>query len=110
MEKSFTLDAREQNALQQFDQARTQALAMVGALTLDMEQAKKNLESAQEGQRAFIRQALAVRDVDRYENARAANGSLIVTVPDPMPEVLPPPAIEGRRDSRLNGPAKNLTE
>lgn len=105
MEKTFQLDARENNALQQFDQARTQALAMVGALTLDMEQAKKNLESAQEGQRAFIRQALAVRNVDRYENARAGNGSLIVTVPDPAIETTPPALVEGvHRELRPNGP------
>jgi len=106
MEKSFQLDHREIAALQQFDQARTQALAMVGALTLDMEQAKKNLETAQEGQRAFIRQALAIRDVDRYENARAANGTLLVTLPDDALAEMPPPvgAISRKEPLRVNGP------
>jgi hypothetical protein len=106
MEKTFQLDAREGNALQQFDQARTQALAMIGALTLDMEQAKKNLDSAAEQQRAFIRQALAVRNVDQYDNARAANGTLIVTVPDTPPNAPASPVevMAPHRENRTNGP------
>jgi multidrug resistance efflux pump len=105
MEKTFNLDQREVNSFQQFDQARTQALAMIGALTLDMEQARKNLDSAAEQQRAFIRQALASRNVDRYENARAANGQLIVTLPDSSDAPTPPVEIGGgRKEQRTNGP------
>jgi hypothetical protein len=85
MEKTFTLDQKETAMLAQVDQERTQALAMVGALSLDMEQARKNLDTAAERQRSFIRQALSTRGVDRYENARAANGALIVTMPDEVP-------------------------
>jgi len=72
------------------DQERTQALAIVGALSLDMEQARKNLDSTAERQRAFIRQALNNRGVDRYENARASNGTLIVSVPDQVDLPLEP--------------------
>jgi hypothetical protein len=82
MEKLFNLDQKETAMLAQVDQERTQALAMIGALSLDMEQARKTLDTAAERQRSFIRQALVNRGVERYENARAQNGSLIVTMPD----------------------------
>ena len=85
MEKTFELDQKEAGYLAQVDQERTQALAMVGALSLDMEAARKNLDTAAERQRSFIRQALSTRGVERYENARAANGSIIVTMPEGMP-------------------------
>jgi hypothetical protein len=103
MEQTFKLDPKEQAMLTQVDQERTQALAMVGALSLDMEQARKNLDSAAERQRSFIRQALTSRGVERYENARAQNGALIVTMPDEMPvPQLPVPT--GAKLERVNGP------
>ena len=102
MEKVFQLEQKEAALLGQLDQERTQTLAVVGALSLDMEQAKKNLDAAAERQRAFIRQALSNRGVERYENARAANGSLIVTLPDAPPEFTAPAP---RTAAGLNGPA-----
>jgi hypothetical protein len=98
MEKTFTLDQKELATLQQVDQERTQALAMVGALSLDMEQARKTLDSAAERQRSFIRQALDKRGVERYENARAQNGALVVMLPDEMPAAGIGPKME-----RVNG-------
>ena len=85
MEKSFQLDQKEITLLGQLDQERTQALAMVGALLLDLEQAKKNLDTAGERQRACVRQALTNRSVDRFDNARVQNGALLVTLPDQNP-------------------------
>jgi hypothetical protein len=85
MEKTIALDQKEQTMLAAVDQERTQALAMVGALSLDMEQARKNLDTAAERQRSFIRQALVSRGIERYENARAQNGALIVSMPDEPP-------------------------
>lgn len=87
MEKTYHLDQLEQTMLTQIDQERTQALAMVGALSLDMEQARKNLDTAAERQRAFIRQALGTRGVDGYTNATARNGALVVTLPDSPPSL-----------------------
>jgi uncharacterized membrane protein len=106
MEKTWQLDQREAALVQQMEQERQSALAMVGALTLDMRTAEKNLEASAERQRAFVRQALMTRGIDRYENARLANGALVVTVPDAPP--LPPgpvPVDSGdvRMAPRLNG-------
>jgi hypothetical protein len=82
MEKTIQLDQKELGQMAQADQFRTQALAVVGALSLDMETARKNLDAAQERQQSCIRQALANRGIDRFENARAQNGVITVTVPD----------------------------
>jgi hypothetical protein len=109
MEKVIQLDQKEQTMLGQVDQERTQALAVVGALSLDMEQARKNLDAAAERQRSFIRQALTSRGVERYENARAQNGSLIVTMPDEMPPQLPVPT-GGSKLERVNGPIDAVRE
>jgi hypothetical protein len=103
MEKSFPLDSRESAACGQLDQQRTQCLAAVGALSLDMEQARKNLEATAERQRAFIQQLVAAKGIDRFENARVQNGALLVTVP----EVFQLPSIEAPA-ARPNGAAAEL--
>jgi hypothetical protein len=100
MEKTFTLDQKEAALLAQVDQERTNALATVGALSLDMEQARKNLDTAAERQRSFIRQALAARGVDRFESARAQNGTIVVTMPD-APTMLPTPPLEGGTSNKM---------
>jgi len=109
MERTFTLEQKELAMLSAVDQERTQALAMVGALSLDMEQARKNLDSAQERQRSFIRQALVSRGIERYENAQARNGTLIVTMPDEPPAIHQegsgPKAVE-----RVNGSTSEARE
>lgn len=84
MEKTFHLDQKEGLFLSKINEERQTALAVVGALSLDMEQARKTLDSVAERQRAFIRHALVTRGVDSYENARAQNGALIVSLADPQ--------------------------
>jgi len=87
MERTFQIDQREAQQLQQMDQERMQALAAIGALSLDMEAARKNLDAVAERQRAFVRQACDKRGLDKYDGARMQNGTLFVTVPD-MPVAL----------------------
>lgn len=108
MEKTYQLDQREAALFGQADQERTQALAVVGALSLDMETARKNLDTAAERQRMLIRQALSTRGVERYENARVQNGSLFVSMSD-MPISVPEPE-GGVVMDRVNGPAKQLKQ
>jgi len=107
MEKQFNLDQRETALLEQLDKERQQALAMVGALSLDMEQARKQLDTAAERQRAFIRQALTTRGIDRYENARAQGNVLMVSLPD-EPLVMPEGGIQ--RPAGLNGPVVDISK
>lgn len=114
MEKTFQLDQKESGLLAQLDQERTQALAAVGALSLDMEQARKNLDSAAERQRGFIRQCLSTRGVEQFQNARLNNGALVVTMPEAMPQLnLPPAPIPSdgiKVVERLNGPASDIVK
>ncbi|HEY6272612.1 MAG TPA: hypothetical protein VIX19_11550 [Terriglobales bacterium] len=109
MEKSYQLEQREVANLSQLEQERTQALAMIGALSLDMEQAKKNLDSSAERQKAFVRQALANRGIDKYENARTQQGTLFVSLSDPPPDLAKPEVVRNIHD-RPNGPVHNTTE
>lgn len=94
MEKSFSLDQKEHAALAGLEQERTQALAAIGALMLDLEQARKNLDGSVERQKAFIRQSLAARGIERFDNARLVGGSVVVSLPDEpmgmMPTLVPP--------------------
>lgn len=111
MEKVYHLDQKETAMLAQVDQERTNALAMVGALSLDMEQARKTLDSAAERQRSFIRQALSSRGVERYDNARAQNGALIVTTAEEPPTFSAPSAEAAvPRMDRVNGPIDLVRE
>jgi hypothetical protein len=108
MEKSYQLDQKEMNLLQPLDQERTNALATIGALSLDMETARKNLDTAAERQRAFIRQALINRGVDRFDNARIQNGALLVTIPDSNPATDNPAGM--RVADRPNGTPADVRE
>jgi hypothetical protein len=111
MEKTFQLDQKETGLLAQLDQERTQALAAVGALSLDMEQARKNLDSAAERQRGFIRQCLSSRGVEQFQNARMQNGALVVTMPEVMQPIPVQPSEGGlKMVERLNGPASDVVK
>lgn len=104
MEKTFQLDQRESAMLQSLDQERTQALAAIGALSLDMETARKNLDVAQQKQQSFLRQAVMTRGVDRFENARMQNGALVVALPDAPPASALTAAID-KDIEKVNGAA-----
>jgi hypothetical protein len=82
MEKTIQLDQRELQQAGQIDQARMQALAQIGALSMDMEQAKRNLEVANEQQRSFMRQALAAHGIEQFDSARPVPNGILVTIPD----------------------------
>lgn len=111
MEKSYQLTQKEVSQLGQLDQERTQALAAIGALSLDMEQARKNLDSAAERQRGFIRQVVSARGVERFENARLQNGAVVVTLPT-EPTLMPAPPMESDMPhiERVNGPIIDTKE
>ena len=85
MEKAISLDQREIMGLSQIEQERTQALAAVGALSLDMENARKNLDSILGRQKNFIMMVLSNRGIDRYESARLIGREIIVNLPEIVP-------------------------
>lgn len=95
MEKTFKLEPKELAAHNQLEQERTQTLAQIGGLSLDLEAAKQRLNSALEHQRSFIRSALIHRGVDQFQAAQIMNGSVICSIPD-EPMAAPAEVIEGR--------------
>ena len=85
MEKSIKWEGNEAMMMQGLDQKKTQALAQIGALMMDLETAKKNLEAVNEEFKSAIRNALASRGINQVETARPVPGGLIVNIPD-VPE------------------------
>lgn len=91
MEKTIHLDQAVMQTAQGIDQELTQAWAQIGMFSEQLEQARKLRDQAIEKQRGLMRQALATRGIDRFDNARPGMqpGTITVSVPD-MPEVIPP--------------------
>ena len=109
MEKTFQLDQKELAVLQQADQERTMALAQVGALSLDMETARKNLDAAQERQKFHIRQAVTARGIERFAAARQQDSTLIVAIMEEPPAAAGKPSLTGdinKMVERVNGAAE----
>lgn len=111
MEKSVPLNQAETQLVQQFDQERTNALAMYGALTMDIKNAEKQVEAAMEKQRAFLRSTLITKGYTQYDNARLVNNNteIVISVPDQpqgFQEVIEP--VPSRKGA--NGPAKTIAE
>ena len=82
MEKTIQLDPREMQQATGIEEQRMRALAQIGALSLDMEQARKNHEVANERQREFIRQVLESRGIEQFDSARAVPNGILVSIPD----------------------------
>src|SRR5215467_9744812 len=91
MEKTFQLEPKELQFYSSLEQEQQQALAQVGALSLDLEAAKTSLQTVQERHRSFIRTAVLHRGIDQFHSARITQGQLHCSLPDVPPE-LPPPA------------------
>lgn len=105
MEKAFSLEPKETQALQQLETEQARALADYGSLTLQRKDAKKRLLTVQEQQRSFVRSALMHRDVGEFTQARIGQGNLYCTLPDPAPEVTPPIGKPNGRDHGKNAPS-----
>jgi hypothetical protein len=85
MEKAFSLDQKEAQAYGEMESEQTKTLAQIGMLSLDMEAAKKRLETVQEQQRSFVRSALMHRDVRNFMQARVGGGNIYCVLPDTPP-------------------------
>lgn len=82
MEKTIKWEPTEAPVMQQLEFERMQTLAQIGALMMDLDNAKKNLESINERQKVAIRQALNARGIDRFDSARPTPGGLTLQIPD----------------------------
>ena len=87
MEKSFQLEPREMQNLQALETERKEVLAQIGALSLDMEAAKKKLAGSMEAQKHFLRNALSNRGLDNFQTAKLVGNEIIVTLSEDMPNL-----------------------
>jgi hypothetical protein len=107
-QKAFSLEAPEQQFLEGLNNERQQALAQYGALALDMETARKAIESTQERQRAFVRQALMQRGVHDFQSARVNGTNLECVIGDtPGPVPIPDAPRTGKDKTAPNGAARS---
>jgi hypothetical protein len=86
MEKAFSLEPKEAGFAAALEEEAKQALAAIGALSIEMEKARKHLDSVNEQQRTLVHAALLHRNVVECTNGRMGNGNLYCTLPDPKPE------------------------
>lgn len=82
MEKTITFDRQEMMQMAQIEQERLQIMAQIGALMMDLENAKKQLENINERNKSHVRQILIQHGVDKVESVRPIKGGLVATVPD----------------------------
>lgn len=82
MEKTIKWEGAEVFQVQQIEQEKTQVLAQIGALMLDLETAKKNLETVNEKFKAVVKQAIQSRGINQFDSARPMPGGVSLTIPD----------------------------
>ena len=84
MEKTIKWDASEDMQMRTIENDRTQVLARIGALMMDLDTAKKDLETVNGRQRSVIQQSLQSKGITQFESARPIPGGLVLQIPDTM--------------------------
>lgn len=82
MEKTIKWDQNEIPVMQSIDNERTQCLAQIGALMMELENAKKNLDTINGRQRSAVQQAISSRGIMQFESARPILGGVVLQVPE----------------------------
>jgi hypothetical protein len=89
MQKAFSLQPNEVNQAQQIEEERKNVLAQIGALTLDMEQARAQLPVVEQRRRQYLQTLVQQYGVTEFRTARIEGNNLICDVAD-GPQPLPP--------------------
>lgn len=84
MEKTIKWEGAEAAQMQTIDNERTQVLAKIGALMMDLETVKKDLDTVNSKQRSAIQQAIQTRGITQFESARPIQGGLVIQIPETM--------------------------
>jgi len=96
MQKAFSLQQNEINQAQALEEERKNVLAQIGALTIDMENARAALPIVEQKRRQFLGALVQQYGVTDYRGARLENGNLICDLPDaPVPAAIPPGRVNG---------------
>lgn len=81
MEKTIKWDATEDAQMKVIENDRTQVMARIGALMMELEEVKKTLEAVNGRQRAAVQQVLQNRGITTFESARPIQGGIVLTIP-----------------------------
>lgn len=84
IEKTIKWDSSEESQMKVIENDRTQVLARIGALMMELEEVKKNLEAINGRQRAAVQQVLSNRGITQFESARPIPGGIVLTIPEVM--------------------------
>lgn len=82
MEKTIKWEPTEATQMQTIEGERTQILAQIGALMMDLENAKKSLDNVNGRHKVAIQQALQSRGINQFETARPIQGGVILQMSD----------------------------
>lgn len=82
MEKTIKFEHSEMAQMAQIEQERIQTLAQIGALMMDLETVKKQLEGINERNKAAVRKILSDRGIDNVVSVRPIQGGLVATLPE----------------------------
>lgn len=82
MEKIIKWEQNESMHMSQIENERTQVLAQIGALMMDLETAKKALDTINSKHKSAIQQALNSRGIMQFESARPIQGGVVLNVPE----------------------------
>lgn len=82
MEKMIRWENAELPQMQAIETERIQILAQIGALMMDLDVAKKNLDALNGRHKAAIQQVLQNRGIGQFESARPVQGGVMLQIPD----------------------------
>lgn len=82
MERTIKWEAGEAAQMTVIEQEKTQILAQIGALMMDLETVKKRLDGVNDRQRAAIQTAIQAHGIQQFESARPIQGGVVLQIPD----------------------------
>jgi hypothetical protein len=82
MEKTFSLDSKEQQMLGGLEQDNLRLNARYGQICREREDLERRIAASEEQQRSFLRNSLANRGVEQFEAAQILNGQLVCRLAD----------------------------
>lgn len=80
MEKTIQLDQKEIQAHSEITRELTLAWAQIGVMMEQLDQARRARDQLIEKQRALIKQAVTDRGINKFENARLIENTIMLNV------------------------------
>lgn len=82
MEKTIKWESSEDMQLKVIENEKTQVLAKIGVLMMDLDNAKRDLESINGRQKAIFQQAIQNKGITQFESARPIPGGIVLQIPE----------------------------